>query len=120
MVDFNIHEVLEKIRSVILAEYSSGLRMERDYDLSLPDMIVDKQQITQAFLNVVQNAAQALCGKGHIKIKTRVARRITLSNHFFKLGLLVEVADNGPGITKALIDKIFFRIKSSNSFSNSR
>ena len=112
MEDFNIHEVLEKIRSVILAEYSSGLRMERDYDLSLPEMMGDKQQITQAFLNVAQNAAQALCGKGHIKIKTRVARRITLSNHFFKLGLLVEVSDNGPGIAKTLIDKIFFPLVS--------
>jgi two-component system nitrogen regulation sensor histidine kinase GlnL len=112
MASFNIHEVLEQIRSVILAEFSSGLRIERDYDLSLPEMFGDKQQITQAFLNVARNAAQALCGKGLIKMRTRVARRVTLANQFFKLGLFIEISDNGPGIPKSLIDKIFFPLVS--------
>ena len=112
MTGFNIHEVLEQIRSVILAEFSSGLRIERDYDLSLPEILGDKQQITQAFLNVARNAAQALCGKGLIKITTRVARRVTLANQFFKLGLFIEISDNGPGIPKSLIDKIFFPLVS--------
>ncbi|MDA9993832.1 nitrogen regulation protein NR(II) [Burkholderiales bacterium] len=112
MASFNIHEVLEQIRSVILAEFSSGLRIERDYDLSLPEMFGDKQQITQAFLNIARNAAQALCGKGLIKMRTRVARRVTLANQFFKLGLFIEISDNGPGIPKSLIDKIFFPLVS--------
>ena len=108
MIEFNIHEVLERVRYVILAEFSSGLRIERDYDLSLPGLVGDDQQITQSILNITRNAAQALCGRGLIKIKTRVTRRVTMANQFFKLGLLIEISDNGPGIPKSLIDKIFF------------
>ncbi|MDA0237524.1 MAG: nitrogen regulation protein NR(II) [Proteobacteria bacterium] len=108
MTEFNVHEVLERVRSVILAEYSSGLRIERDYDLSLPSLFGDYQQITQSLLNIARNAAQALRGQGLIKIKTRVSRRVTLANQFFKLGLLIEISDNGPGIPQSLIDKIFF------------
>jgi two-component system nitrogen regulation sensor histidine kinase GlnL len=108
MKEFNIHEVLERVRSLILAEFSSGLQIERDYDLSLPNLFGDDQQITQSLLNIARNAAQALSGRGLIKLKTRVSRRITLANEFFKLGLLIEISDNGPGIPQSLIDKIFF------------
>ena len=41
----NIHEVLERVRSVVLAELSSGLVIQRDYDLSLPDLIGDKEHL---------------------------------------------------------------------------
>ena len=108
MIGFNIHEILEQIRSVIIAEFSSGLRIERDYDLSLPDLVGDKQQITQSFLNIARNAAQALLGRGIIRIKTRIARRVTLANQFYKLALHIEISDNGPGIPEYLKDKIFF------------
>src|SRR5512134_659154 len=51
-----IHEVLERVRSLVLAEFSKGVAIERDYDPSLPDLVGDKEQLIQALLNVVRNA----------------------------------------------------------------
>lgn len=57
--DVNIHEVLERVRSVVLAEFPQGLRIVRDYDASLPEFRGDKEQLIQAVLNIVHNAAHA-------------------------------------------------------------
>ncbi len=73
--DVNIHEVLERVRSVVLAEYPRGLAIERDYDASLPDFRGDKEQLIQAVLNLVRNAAQAMKGEGTLWLTTRIARR---------------------------------------------
>lgn len=103
----NIHEVLERVRSVILAEYPQGITMVRDYDLSLPEMTGDREQLIQAVLNITRNAAQALQGKGIIRLQTRVMRQITLARNRFRLGILIRIMDNGPGIPKALQGRIF-------------
>ena len=113
MEHYNVHEVTERVRSVVRAEFSSGLRIERDYDLSLPDLIGDKDQINQAVLNITRNAAQALMGRGLIRLKTRVARNITVANKFHKLGVVLDVFDNGPGIAENIRDSIFFPLISS-------
>ena len=60
----NIHEVLERVRSVVLAELPEGLIIQRDYDLSLPELHGDKEQLIQVVLNIVRNAAQAMQGQG--------------------------------------------------------
>ncbi len=108
----NIHEVLERVRSVVLAEISSGLRIQRDYDLSLPELTGDKEQLIQVFLNLVRNAAQAMQGKGHITLRTRVARQLTLMKRRFPLSVVVQVIDDGPGIPVHLKDKIFYPLVS--------
>ena len=83
----NIHEVLERVRSLVLAEFPEGIRIQRDYDASLPDFQGDKEQLIQAVLNVVRNAAQALSGKGEIEFRTRAARQVTLAKLRYKLAL---------------------------------
>jgi two-component system nitrogen regulation sensor histidine kinase GlnL len=57
----NIHEILERVRRLIHAEYS-GVRVRRDYDTSLPDVTGDREQLIQAILNIARNAAQAIVG----------------------------------------------------------
>lgn len=103
----NIHEVLERVRSVILAEYPRGIAIERDYDVSLPLLNGDKEQLIQALLNVVRNAAQALDGSGEIRLRTRVVRQITLARRRYRHAIAVEITDNGPGIPEALRERIF-------------
>ena len=102
----NIHEVCERVRTIVLAEFSE-LRIERDYDASLPELVGDKGQLIQALLNLVRNAAQALEGKGVIRLRTRVARHVVISRIRHKLALELHVIDNGPGVPDDLLDRIF-------------
>ncbi len=113
----NIHEVLERVRSVILAEYP-GLIVRRDYDTSLPPLKGDREQLIQAVLNIVRNAAQALTGKGkspvsdaarksEIVLRTRVARQVTLARKRYRHALALEICDNGPGIPEDIRERIF-------------
>src|SRR5690606_13723217 len=82
--DVNIHEVLERVRSLIMAEFPQGLDIRRDYDLSAPEFRGDKEQLIQAALNIAHNAAQALsermrAGDALLTFQTRVARQVTLA-----------------------------------------
>ncbi len=103
----NIHEVMERVRSVVLAEMPQGLKIQRDYDISLPALVGDKEQLIQVMLNIVRNAAQAMHGKGEIILRTRIARQVTLVKKRHRLAVMVQIIDNGPGIPPELHDKIF-------------
>jgi len=113
----NIHEVLERVRSVVLAEFPSGLDIVRDYDASLPDIRGDMEQLIQAVLNIVHNAAQALHeriarGDAQIVLRTRVARQVTIAKRLYKLALDLHVTDNGPGIPEDIRERIFYPLVS--------
>jgi two-component system nitrogen regulation sensor histidine kinase GlnL len=113
----NIHEVLERVRSLVLAEFPQGLTIKRNYDISLPDLLGDQEALIQAVLNVVHNAAQALTeeiaqGTAVIELQTRVARNVTISKQRYKLALDLHIKDNGPGIPEEIKDKIFFPLVS--------
>jgi two-component system, NtrC family, nitrogen regulation sensor histidine kinase GlnL len=110
--DVNIHEVCERIRSLVLVEHPRGLVVSRDYDTSIPEFRGDREQLIQALLNIVQNAAQALNeqiveGGARIVLRTRVARQVTIGKHRCRLALELHVEDNGPGVPEPLKDRIF-------------
>ena len=110
----NIHELLVRVRSVVQAEFPA-IRMEQDFDISIPEFEADPEQLTQAVLNIVKNAAQAVAtstGNPRIRITTRVARYVTLAKKRRRLALAVAVEDNGPGIPPAIRDKIFYPLVS--------
>jgi len=109
----NIHEVLERVRSLILAETPS-VTLRRDYDFSLPEIRADAEQLIQATLNIARNAVQAMQGhgQGEIVFKTRVARQITLESRRYRLGMRVEIIDNGPGIPDEIREQIFYPLVS--------
>ena len=108
----NIHEALERVRSLLLAEYPQGLRIRRDYDVSAPPVPADKEQIIQALLNIGRNAVQAMKGNGEVVLRTRVARQVTLARKLHRLGLAVQIIDNGPGIPEDISNRIFFPLVS--------
>ena len=110
----NIHEVLERVRSLILAEFSSQVAIARDYDPSVPDLVGDKEQLIQVALNVARNAAQALtsevtcAGKvGTITFRTRAVRQVTLVRTRYRLALELQISDDGPGVAGSIRDRIF-------------
>ena len=115
--DVNIHEVLERVRSLVLAEFSRGLTIARDYDVSLPEFRGDREQLIQAVLNIVHNAAQALAerrsaGDARIVLRTRAARQTTIRGQRFRLALELHVEDNGPGVPDEIRDRIFYPLVS--------
>ena len=115
--DVNIHEVCERVRAVILAEFPRGLTLDRDYDVSVPDLRGDKEQLIQALLNIVRNAAEALRerisqGDARIELRTRIARKVTIGKRLHKLALDLHITDNGPGIPEEIRDRIFYPLVS--------
>ena len=115
--DVNIHEVCERVRALILAEFPRGLRVVRDYDTSLPEFRGDREQLIQAVLNIAHNAAQALAerialGEGEIVLRTRVARQVTFGKQRYRLALELHVIDNGPGVPDSIKDRIFYPLVS--------
>jgi two-component system nitrogen regulation sensor histidine kinase GlnL len=110
----NIHELLVRVGSVLQAEFPQIL-IHSDFDISLPEFEADPEQLTQALFNIVRNAAQALqgiSGVREIRLRTRVARGITLAKRRHRLALALSVEDNGPGVPEAIRDKIFFPLVS--------
>jgi two-component system nitrogen regulation sensor histidine kinase GlnL len=115
--DVNIHEVCERVRSLMLAEFPSGLKIRRDYDASIPEFRGDKEQLIQTVLNIAHNAAQALAeriaeGDAEIVFRTRVARQVTLAKVRYGLALDLHIIDNGPGIPPQIRDRIFYPLVS--------
>jgi len=98
-----VHEVLERARSLVKAEF--GVVIERDYDPSLPDLVGDREQLIQAVLNIARNAAQA--GSSSILFRTRAIRQTTILRHRHRLALELQVIDDGPGVPEEIQDKIF-------------
>lgn len=106
--EVNIHEVLERVRSIALAEYPQDLTIRRDYDVSLPTLIADKEQLIQVVLNIVKNAIQAMKGHGTVILRTRVARQATLARKRHNLALKLQIIDDGPGIPDDIRDHLFY------------
>ena len=115
--DVNIHEVCERVRSLILAEFPRGLGVVRDYDTSIPELRGDREQLIQTLLNIAHNACQALAerivqGDAQLTFRTRVLRQVTFGKQRYKLALELHVIDNGPGVPDSIKDRIFYPLVS--------
>jgi two-component system nitrogen regulation sensor histidine kinase GlnL len=104
----NIHEILERVRDLVLAEAGGQLQFHQDYDPSLPDLQADPDLLVQAVLNIVRNAAQALGNEGEISLRTRVQRNFNIGTRRHRLVARVDITDNGPGIDDELRKQIFY------------
>ena len=109
MGELNIHEILEHLRKLLVAESSDQITIIRDYDPSLPDFPGDRSQLIQALLNIMRNALQAAEHSQEciITLRTRSQRQFTIGATRHRLVCRVDISDNGPGIAEDLIDDIF-------------
>lgn len=103
----NIHEVVERVRQVVSAEVNEAVTIHRDYDPSIPDLYADPDQLIQAIMNLVRNAAQAVDDHGEITLRTRTLRRYTIGHTLHKLVARIDVIDNGPGISQEMRESLF-------------
>ncbi|ART80411.1 nitrogen regulation protein NR(II) [Oceanisphaera avium] len=118
----NVHCVLERVSGLMQLAISPEIELSRDYDPSIPELIMDAEQLEQAFLNVVQNAAQALMGeqsldcrvnkKKKITLKTRIAHHVLLQGQLHRLVAEIRIIDNGPGVPLELRDTLFYPLVS--------
>ncbi len=113
--DTNIHEVLERVKSLAEADAASNdIRIVADYDPSIPTLQGDGEQLIQAMLNLVRNAMQSINASqppvenSQILLRTRVARNISISEVFHRIALKVDIKDNGPGVPPHMLSTIFY------------
>ena len=104
----NIHRVLERVRQLVQVEAPPEVRLVRDYDPSIPNLYGDANQLIQAILNVVRNAAQAVGKQGEIIIRTRIHRQVTIGHQRHPLAVKIDVIDDGPGIKPEIMNQIFY------------
>ncbi|GLT20358.1 two-component system sensor histidine kinase NtrB [Vibrio zhanjiangensis] len=106
----NLHLILEKVRQLVDLEVGSWVNIERDYDPSLPEFLLDADQIEQALLNIVINAGQILKPQsdGHLIIRTRTVHQVNIHGQNYKLVAKIEIIDNGPGVPVELQDTLFY------------
>ena len=106
----NIHFVLDGVLDLLAMDpLGARVQVERRFDPSIPELLADADRLTQVFLNLARNALQAMEKQaGTLTITTRMS----LDHHLFAAGaehtptLLVEVQDDGAGITPALLERM--------------
>lgn len=113
----NLHQALEKVRSLMKADTTQAIRILRDYDPSIPEILIDSDMIQQAVLNIVRNAIQALrdhrTPNPEIKLVTRIERQMTIHGKRHSLTAKIQIIDNGPGIPTVIKDTLFYPMVSS-------
>ena len=109
----NVHELLEYVIRIIESEDQKQLSIRRDYDPGLPMIDLDRDQMVQALLNLVQNAATALDGHGTITLRSRAVTNFTIGDIHHRVIATIEIEDDGPGIPPDLQDSVFYPLVTS-------
>lgn len=105
----NVHRSIEHVRRLVAASQSNRIRIDQDYDPSVPRVKVDADQLVQALLNVLRNACEALDEQGGtIRLRTRVMHNVVIAGRAHRLCARISVIDNGPGISADQIERVFF------------
>lgn len=109
----NVHELLEYVVRLVEAEDQRSLTIRRDYDPGLPSIDLDRDQMVQAFLNLVRNAIAALDGQGALTLRSRAITNYTIGNVRHRVIASIEIEDDGPGIPVQLQDSVFYPLVTS-------
>ena len=92
-----VHQGLESTLTILGHRFKSGVAIVREYDKSLPKICAYGGELNQIWTNLIDNAVDAMQGKGEIRLRT--ARELDR--------VLVEIRDNGPGIPSEVQPHIF-------------
>ncbi len=103
----NIHELLEHVAQLLQSALSNKRKIKRDYDPSLPELRLDRNQIIQVLLNLAKNACEAVGERGLIVFRSRALRQFTLHGIRHRLVACIEIEDNGQGIAPDLLPQLF-------------
>jgi two-component system nitrogen regulation sensor histidine kinase GlnL len=109
----NVHELIERVLLLMREDEKTAAAIKRDYDPSLPELLVDKDQIVQALLNIGRNAVQAVGINGNVTVRTRVLSNFVIGNERHRLVASVEFEDDGPGVAEDIKASIFYPLVTS-------
>ena len=109
----NVHELLEYVVRIIAAEDQRSIEIRRDYDPGLPTIDLDRDQMVQAFLNLVRNATAALDGQGTLTLRSRAVTNFTIGDARHRVIASIEIEDDGPGIQADMQDSVFYPLVTS-------
>ena len=112
----DINDVIK--RSLHLVEYEIkkyDISVSTDLESHLPEMYLDRSKLQQVFINLLMNSVQAMGGKGAITIQSKLHtirdhKNAELARECLLTGekvVVIEVADNGPGIEEGQTAKLF-------------
>ena len=105
----NIHRVLDEVLQLLSMDpLAAGVKLERSFDPSIPELCADPDRLTQVFLNLGRNALQALEGEGTLLVETRMAleQRLPSARGASLATVAITVADDGPGIEPEVIEQL--------------
>lgn len=106
----NIHAVLERVLRLAESDAGWAVRLLRDYDPSLPELIGDSDRLTQSVWNLVRNAIEA--GAANVTLRTRVEHALRIGEMQHPLVLRLEIVDDGRGVPEELVDQLFLPLVS--------
>ncbi|MPW42968.1 PAS domain-containing protein [Acinetobacter guerrae] len=114
--DVNVHEPLERVRSLIVNQTKKKIKITRDYDLSLPDVKADRDQLIQVMLNISVNAIQAITEnkeffidhEPELILRTRIQRLVTINGLLNRSAVRIDIEDNGPGVPQDILESVFY------------
>jgi two-component system nitrogen regulation sensor histidine kinase GlnL len=106
----NIHAVLERVLRLAENEGGWSVRLQRDYDPSIPELVGDADRLVQAAWNLVRNAIQA--GASTVTLRTRVEHGLRIHDRPHAMGLRLEIVDDGHGVSEALAEHLFLPLVS--------
>lgn len=97
----SINDINSIIREAIILYGSAhkDIAITEDFTDLMPEINIDREQIKRVFINLFDNAVEAVNGNGHIWVKTEYDRRLNM--------VRVEVADDGVGVPSEDKDKLF-------------
>ena len=106
----DVHRRLNRVLQLRTNEFGTTHALEADFDVSLPELECDAEQITQVLLNIARNACQSTANQrnANVKLRSRITRQVVLAKRRYRMALEISVIDNGPGIEAAIRDRIFY------------
>jgi signal transduction histidine kinase len=95
-----LEEILDYVLNLLEETIKgSGIAMEKNWEKDLPPIMGDRPQLTQAFLNLLNNALEAMPRGGSLKLGLRSIPGLK--------GIELQIEDSGPGIPPENLKKVF-------------
>jgi len=95
--EIDLHEGLDATLKMFNSAIDEGIEVQREYDRSIPKICAYSSELNQVWTNLVDNALDAMNGKGRLTIRTQKEPE----------GVLVEIVDSGPGIPPEVQSRMF-------------